>query len=53
MKKQRWFQIITLILCLVLLVIVIEQKKAIRTLNEDLRYHLAMEMAEENSKNSE
>lgn len=46
-RKKKWFQIITLLLCLVLFIIVIGQKRAIKTLNESMRYHLAMEMTGE------
>ena len=50
-KKKKWFQIITLLLCLVLFIIVIGQKRAIKTLNESMRYHLAMEMTGEKEPN--
>ena len=50
-RKKKWFQIITLLLCLVLFIIVIGQKRAIKTLNESMRYHLAMEMTGEKEPN--
>jgi len=50
-KKKKWFQIITLLLCLVLFIIVIGQKRTIKTLNESMRYHLAMEMTGEKEPN--
>jgi hypothetical protein len=45
--KKRWLQIITLLLCLILFVVAIQQKKAIRELNEYWRYQVAVQAAKD------